>query len=105
MIRVAYDESATAGCVDLRREVTVSVKAEVAGIARDRRKVLDELESLVQRLEQGELSLDESLATFERGIALYRGCQSALEQAEQRVKLLMDPADPASARPFEPDTP
>jgi hypothetical protein len=48
MIRVAYEESATAGCVDLRREVTVSVKAEVAGIARDRRKVLDELESLAR---------------------------------------------------------
>jgi exodeoxyribonuclease VII small subunit len=66
---------------------------------------LDELESLVARLEKGDLSLDESLATFERGIALYRGCHSALEQAELRVRLLMDPADPESARPFDPDTP
>ena len=48
MIRVAYEEASTAGCVDLRRTVTVSVKHEVAGIARDRRKVLDELESLAR---------------------------------------------------------
>lgn len=48
MIRVAYDEPATAGCVDLKRTVTVSVKHEVAGIERDRRKVLDELESLAR---------------------------------------------------------
>lgn len=47
-IRVAYDEAATAGCVDLRRTVTVSVKHEIAGIERDRRKVLDELESLAR---------------------------------------------------------
>lgn len=47
-IRVAYDEAATAGCVDLKRTVTVSVKHEIAGIERDRRKVLDELESLAR---------------------------------------------------------
>ena len=47
-VRVAYDESATRGCVALGREVTVSVKHEIAGIARDRRKVLDELESLAR---------------------------------------------------------
>jgi hypothetical protein len=48
MIRVAYEEPAIAGCVDLRRTVTVSVKHEIAGIERDRRKVLDELESLAR---------------------------------------------------------
>ncbi len=53
---------------------------------------LDELEGLVGRLEKGDLSLDDSLATFERGIALYRQCQGALEQAELRVKLLLDPS-------------
>ncbi|MGH8213855.1 MAG: exodeoxyribonuclease VII small subunit [Rhodanobacteraceae bacterium] len=62
---------------------------------------LDELEKLVARLEGGELSLDESLRSFERGIALFRECQSALEQAELRVKLLLDPNDPESAQPFE----
>ena len=71
----------------------------------DFEKSLDELEQLVGRMEQGELSLDESLQSFERGIALYRNCQSALEQAELRVKLLLDPNDPAAGEPFQPDTP
>ena len=63
---------------------------------------LDELEQLVAKMEGGELSLDESLRSFERGIALFRSCQSALEQTEARVKLLLDPGRPESARPFEP---
>lgn len=62
---------------------------------------LDELEQLVAKMEGGELSLDESLRSFERGIALYRHCQTALEQAELRVKLLLDPADPDSAQPLD----
>ncbi|HEX5959626.1 MAG TPA: exodeoxyribonuclease VII small subunit [Rhodanobacteraceae bacterium] len=64
---------------------------------------LTELEALVAKMEGGELSLDESLRSFERGIALYRGCQSALEQAEARVKLLLDPEHPGSGRTFSPD--
>jgi len=71
----------------------------------DFEKSLDELEQLVSRMEQGELSLDDSLKSFERGIALYRNCQNALEQAELRVKQLIDPAAPESAMPFDPDTP
>ncbi len=63
---------------------------------------LDELEQLVARMEGGELSLDESLRSFERGIALFRRCQAALEQSEARVKLLLDPSQPDPARPFEP---
>jgi exodeoxyribonuclease VII small subunit len=63
---------------------------------------LDELEQLVQRMEKGDQSLDESLAAYERGVALYRECQKALELAEQRVRLLADPADPASGSDFEP---
>jgi exodeoxyribonuclease VII small subunit len=66
---------------------------------------LDELEQLVQRMEHGDLSLDESLKTYERGIALYRNCQSALEQAELRVKLLHDPEAPDDAQDFNPETP
>ena len=64
---------------------------------------LDELEQLVQKMEKGEMSLDESLAAYERGVGLYRQCQGALEQAELRVKLLTDPADPDAALPFQPD--
>lgn len=62
---------------------------------------LDALEQLVERMERGELSLEESLAAYERGVGLYRRCQAALEQAELRVKLLSDPADPATAEPFQ----
>jgi|GEM_PF-88851 len=63
---------------------------------------LDELEKLVERMEHGDLSLEESLAAYERGVGLYRQCQSALEQAELRVRLLSDPAQPESAEPFAP---
>lgn len=70
---------------------------------------LDELEKLVARMEEGDLSLDDSLKSFERGISLYRSCQTALEQAELRVKLLYDPANPdddrAGAGDFEFETP
>ena len=63
-------------------------------------RALDELEQLVQKMEKGEQSLDESLAAYERGITLYRECQKGLEQAEQRVRLLADPANPATAEDF-----
>lgn len=63
-------------------------------------RALDELEQLVQKMEKGEQSLDQSLAAYERGIALYRECQKALEQAEQRVRLLADPNNPAAAEDF-----
>lgn len=65
-------------------------------------RALDELEQLVQKMEKGEQSLDQSLAAYERGIALYRECQKALEQAEQRVRLLADPTHPATAEDFKP---
>jgi exodeoxyribonuclease VII small subunit len=71
----------------------------VAGFERS----LDELEQLVQRMEKGEMSLDESLGAYERGVALYRQCQNALEQAELRVKLLSDLGNPDSAERFAPD--
>ncbi len=51
------------------------------------------------------MSLDDSLKSYERGIALYRNCQSALEQAQLRVKLLYDPASPDDAEDFDPQTP
>ena len=63
---------------------------------------LDALEHLVDKMEKGEMSLEESLAAYERGVGLYRSCQSALEQAELRVRLLSDPQDPDSATTFDP---
>jgi len=61
---------------------------------------LDALEQLVDKMEHGEMSLEDSLAAYERGVGLYRRCQTALEQAELRVRLLSDPQDPASAQPL-----
>ena len=59
------------------------------------------LEDLVGKMETGEMSLEESLAAYERGVGLYRRCQDALEHAELRVRLLSDPAKPDEARPFD----
>ena len=66
-------------------------------------RALDELEQVVQKMEKGDQSLDESLAAYERGIALYRDCRQALERAEQRVRMLADPADPERAEDFPRD--
>ena len=51
-------------------------------------EALDDLEQIVGRLEDGELSLEESLVLFERGIRLVRLCCSRLEGAEQRIESL-----------------
>lgn len=73
----------------------------------DFEKSLAELEQIVERMEQGELSLDDSLKQFERGIALTRSCQTALQQAEQKVEILMrktgGDAATAQAVPFAAD--
>ena len=68
----------------------------------DFEKALEELESLVEQLESGDLSLDQSLQQFKRGVELTRHCQGVLEQAQQTVEQLIDPADASSAAPFEP---
>jgi exodeoxyribonuclease VII small subunit len=54
---------------------------------------LAELEAIVQRLELGELPLEESLRQFERGVALTRSCQKALRQAEQKIRVLSKGTD------------
>ena len=51
---------------------------------------LEKLESLVEQMESGDLSLDESLKLFEQGIKLTRECQQALSTAEQKVNQLME---------------
>jgi exodeoxyribonuclease VII small subunit len=50
---------------------------------------LVELEALVTKLEQGDVPLEDALATFERGVALTRQCQTALRTAQQKVELLL----------------
>jgi len=49
-----------------------------------------ELESLVERMEQGEQSLEDSLKDFERGIALTRSCQKSLQETEQKIQQLIE---------------
>lgn len=56
----------------------------------DFEKALNQLEELVTRMEEGELSLEDSLNAFEKGIKLTRECQTALDEAEQKVQLLIE---------------
>lgn len=63
---------------------------------------LKELEELVTRMERGDLTLEESLQAFERGIQLTRGCQKALREAEQKVEILLGKDDTAAVGDFEP---
>src|SRR5690606_39147039 len=64
---------------------------------------LAELQQLVERLEGGELSLEESLNAFEQGIRLTRDCQSALSQAEQKVQMLLERDGETRTEPFQVD--
>ncbi len=65
---------------------------------------LQELERLVERMEKGELTLEESLQDFERGIELTRNCQRALQEAEQRVRIQSGTDDDTELVPFDSDT-
>jgi exodeoxyribonuclease VII small subunit len=67
----------------------------------DFERALKELEELVGRMERGDLSLEESLKAFERGIELTRTCQQALKEAEQKVEILISKGDQSRAVPFE----
>ena len=51
-------------------------------------KILGELEGIVQQLEKGDLSLEQSLKQFEKGITLARECQTTLRNAEQKIEML-----------------
>ncbi|HMI76339.1 MAG TPA: exodeoxyribonuclease VII small subunit [Steroidobacteraceae bacterium] len=62
-----------------------------------------DLEELVDRLEHGDLPLEESLAAFERGVMLTRACQSALKEAEQKVEILLKKAGEPAVEDFMPD--
>jgi len=60
-----------------------------------------QFEQSLEELEAGDLSLEQSLTAYERGVGLYRQCQQALEQAQLRVRLVSDPAQPEKSEPFE----
>ena len=67
-------------------------------------KSLEELETIVNRLEQGDLPLEESLALFEEGIKLSRECRERLTSAERKIQVLMKDANgELTAAELEPD--
>jgi exodeoxyribonuclease VII small subunit len=66
-------------------------------------KDLQELEDLVEKMEGGNLSLEDSLVHFERGIALTRACQKALTEAEQKIQILLAEDGSQKLQPFSSD--
>lgn len=60
-----------------------------------------ELESLVERMEHGEQSLEDSLKDFERGIALTRSCQKSLQETEQKIQQLIEKNGQDELVPFD----
>ncbi len=61
---------------------------------------LRELENIVQQLEQGDLSLDQALLQFERGVQLSRLSQQQLQSAEQKVQILLQQRSGEQLQPF-----
>ncbi len=68
-------------------------------------RAIDELESIVRRLEEGKVPLEESVAIYERGEALKRRCEELLRQAEARVeKITLNPdGKPTGSEPLDVD--
>ena len=66
-------------------------------------EALAELEALVDAMEKGDLTLEQSLQSFERGVELTRICQKALADAEQKVRILTEKSVEAELEPFESD--
>ena len=80
-----------------------SAKKSSKNKALDFESAIHELESLVERMEQGETTLEESLTDFERGVNLFRQCQKALDEAEQKVQVLMKKSGTEALEPFDED--
>jgi len=74
----------------------VSKKAPAGGFE----QTLSELETLVARMEAGDLPLEEALRNFERGVQLTRDCQQALQNAQQKVQILTQKAAGAALEDF-----
>lgn len=75
---------------------------------KDFEAAIGELESIVKKLEEGDLALEQSLALYERGVQLSRFCHARLEDAERRIEILTErgelkPAPSALASGDEPE--
>jgi len=62
---------------------------------------LAELETVVEKLERGDLSLEENVALFERGVNLSDACKTQLESAESRIQVLLNPRESGPIRTEE----
>jgi exodeoxyribonuclease VII small subunit len=78
-------------------------KAEQDSRPVDFEAAMRDLEELVERLEHGDLPLEESIAAFERGVMLTRSCQAALKEAEQKVEILLKKAGESRVENFNTD--
>lgn len=84
---------------------TDMAKTDIAKTDINFEKALAELEQLVETMEKGELTLEESLKQFERGVTLTRSCQKALAEAEQKVRILTrNNDDSGELADFAPDS-
>lgn len=64
-------------------------------------KALNELNNLVSQMERGDISLEDALSHFEKGIQLTRQCQEALQEAEQKVSVLLEKNGKDSLEPYQ----
>jgi exodeoxyribonuclease VII small subunit len=62
---------------------------------------LAELETVVERLERGDLTLEENVSLFERGVLLSNACKAQLASAESRIQVLMEPSEGGPVRSEE----
>ena len=67
----------------------------------DFNKGLAELEVIINKMESGDLSLEDSLNYFEKGVKLHRQCHGALTDAQQRVNILSEADNYSEENPFE----
>jgi exodeoxyribonuclease VII small subunit len=70
----------------------------------DLETALNEINGLVDKMEHGELTLEQSLSHFERGVILIKHCQKILQEAEQKVQILMQTTEQGELQNFEKDT-
>lgn len=70
----------------------------------DLEKSLSDITALIEKMEHGELTLEQSLAEFEKGITLIKHCQQVLNEAEQRVTILIEKNGQANLSPYSKET-
>ena len=63
-------------------------------------KGLDELEVIINKMESGDISLEDSLKYFEKGVKIHRQCYTALKNAEQRINILSEEDNYNEEKPF-----